>query len=236
MRILGLIPARAGSKGIPNKNIRPLAGKPLVEHTMDSAIEAHERGVLTKIIVSTDCPTVAGVARSKGLEVPFVRPAELATDEARIGEVAIHALDFLRDEMGEEFDALMLLQATCPLRNSNDIEAAVKLFTNEEADNVVSMCEVETHHPFYMYTIDTDGSPSMFSEDAAEFARRQEFPKVYERNGAIYLIKTELLRKHRSFYFGENIKALIMPEKRSVNIDRLMDLRLAEVILKECRD
>jgi CMP-N,N'-diacetyllegionaminic acid synthase len=230
MRILGLIPARAGSKGIPGKSIRMLAGKPLIEHTLQVAMEALGRGILDEVIVSTDCPTVTELSNQIGISVPFVRPDELSSDTAKIGDVAIHALDVIKDK--GDFDAVMLLQPTSPLRSVDDIEIAINVFEQQKADLVFSVSLVETHHPFYMYTLDENGTPTNFHEDALTHTRRQDFPPVYERNGAIYLISENNLRKHQSFYFGERIRTLVMPQDRSVNIDSMIDFEIAEAILR----
>ncbi|HQQ82606.1 MAG TPA: acylneuraminate cytidylyltransferase family protein [Cyclobacteriaceae bacterium] len=223
MRILGVIPARGGSKGVPHKNIRPLAGKPLIVHT----IEAARASRLSKVIVSTDDESIAEVARRAGALVPFVRPADLASDSAKSMDVAIHALKTMEAEDAIQYDAVMLLQPTTPFRRVEDINNAIdKLSVNPEADSVISVVDVEGHHPARMKYIEDGRLVDPPFVEAYENQNRQELRPMFIRNGAVYLTRRETLLQRS--YKGKVSLALIMPGELSINIDTLRDFDLAE--------
>lgn len=223
MRILGVIPARGGSKGVPHKNIRPLAGKPLIVHT----IEAARASRLSKVIVSTDDESIAEVARRAGALVPFVRPADLASDSAKSMDVAIHALKTMEAEDAIQYDAVMLLQPTTPFRSVEDINNAIdKLSVNPEADSVISVVDVEGHHPARMKYIEDGRLVDPPFVEAYENQNRQELRPMFIRNGAVYLTRRETLLQRS--YKGKVSLALIMPGELSINIDTLRDFDLAE--------
>jgi len=227
MRVLGVIPARGGSKGLPGKNILPLDGIPIICHSLRAAA----RSQLDRVIVSTDSEEIAAVARACGGDVPFLRPAELALDDTPTLPVLLHALDML----AEEYDAVMILQPTSPLRATEDIDNALQLLENDpEADSVISVVRVGDFHPARMKQV-RDGVliDPPFAE-RAEGQRRQDLPVLYIRNGAVYLTKTSVLRGMHSLKGGKSL-AYIMPEDRSVNIDTPLDYLVAEVVLKQCR-
>jgi CMP-N-acetylneuraminic acid synthetase len=228
MKILGVIPARAGSKGVLNKNVRPLSGVPLIAYT----IEASMKSRLSKVIVSTDSEEIASIARSHNAEVPFLRPKELATDRAKAIPVIQHALKFLRDERNENYDAVMMLQPTTPFRQVTDIDLAISMMEEEEdIDSVISVIDVEGHHPARMKFLDQDGFlvDPQFCEEY-ENQPRQELAPMYLRNGAIYLTRTSILEQ--GSFKGKRCKALIMPMKKSINIDSTFDFDMAEWIQK----
>ncbi len=227
MRVLPLIPARGGSKGLPRKNILPLSGMPLIAHSIRQALAVP---VMETVVVSTDDEEIARIAREYGAEVPFMRPPALSTDDARSIDVVIHALQFMEAHTGKPYDAVMLLQPTAPLRSSEDIIAALRLYEAENADSVISLYKLESLHPFYMYRLE-DSRPVPLMPEADRYHRRQDYPAVYLRNGAIYLTAREVLLEQRSFY-GERLRAVVMPAERSVNIDTLGDLARAEAILR----
>lgn len=224
MRILGIIPARGGSKGVPGKNIKPLAGKPLIVHTIEPALAS----ALTDVIVTTDDEQIASVARAAGAQVPFVRPAHLANDTTKSLDVAIHALQAMEEQNGS-YDAAMLLQPTAPFRTVADINEAIRLLeANPDADSVISVVDVQGHHPARMkYIVNGILVDPPFAE-AHENQNRQELTPMYIRNGAIYLTKRETLLQHS--YKGKMCLALLMPEQRSANIDTLNDFEEAEWI------
>lgn len=223
MRILGVIPARGGSKGVPHKNIRPLAGKPLIVHT----IEAARASRLSRVIVSTDDESIAEVARRAGALVPFVRPADLASDSAKSMDVAIHALKTMEAEDAIQYDAVMLLQPTTPFRSVEDINNAIdKLSGNPEADSVISVVDVEGHHPARMKYIEDGRLVDPPFVEAYENQNRQELRPMFIRNGAVYLTRRETLLQRS--YKGKVSLALIMPGELSINIDTLRDFDLAE--------
>lgn len=221
---LGFIPARAGSKGIRSKNIRPLAGKPLVVHTIQAAKES---GIFDCLVVSTDGKEIAEIASEAGAEVPFLRPSELATDEARGIDALHHALQWF-EERGAKYDCVMCLQPTSPLRSAADIVAAADLLLARGAEAIVSVSPVE-HHPWWSNVLPEDGCMKDFLKPGIP-ANRQELPAYYRLNGAIYLARWDFIR-NRDSWLGPCTYAYIMPRERSVDIDEEIDFKIAEVLL-----
>jgi CMP-N-acetylneuraminic acid synthetase len=224
MKVLGVIPARGGSKTVPHKNICLVAGKPLVAYTIECAARST---ALTRCIVSTDSREIAEVCRKAGGDVPFLRPAELAGDDTPTLPVLLHALE----QLHEAYDAVMILQPTSPLRTPGDIDSAVKLLDSDpSADSVVSVVKVGDHHPARMKQI-RDGVliDPPFAE-SVEGQRRQDLSELYLRNGAIYLTRTQVLKQQGSLK-GRKSLAYVMPEERSVNVDGQVDLILAEALI-----
>lgn len=217
--VLCVIPARGGSKGIPRKNVQDLGGKPLIQHSIESAARARTR-MLT--IVSTDDAEIARCARENACPV-LMRPPELARDETPIEPVLFHALQ----AMGDNFDQLVLLQPTTPFRSADDIDNAVALLTSSKADSVISIVDVGEKHPARMYHLDGDRLTRLFPEPPGR--RRQDLPPVYIRNGAIYACKTATLRTSGSL-IGIDIRGFVMPTERSVNIDVPEDLEYARFL------
>lgn len=224
MTVVALIPARGGSKGIPRKNIAPLAGRPLIAWTITAALAS---GRLQRVIVSTDDEEIAHVAREHGAEVPFLRPPELAGDESTAVDVALHALDALGTPGP---DALLLLQPTSPLRSATDICDAIDLAEQSQADAVIGICEA-TPHPYLARSLDADGKLRNFSTVPPQLTRRQDYPPAYVLNGAIYLNRCASLRATRSFE-PPGALGFIMPPERSIDIDAPLDLQIAESLLK----
>jgi len=222
-KILGVITARAGSKGIPGKNIKDVAGKPLIAYTVEAAKASK---YLTRTVVSTDGEEIAAVAKEYGADVPFMRPTEHATDTATSMQVVQHVLEELQ-KSGETYDYLMILQPTSPLRTSEDIDACIKLAVDRDADSVMSMVELEDFALKKLKTIDEqDVIYPMLDDEGKESSRRQDAQKVYKRNCAIYLTKTSLIAE--GDLFGQTPLAYVMPEERSVDINAPVDLELAE--------
>lgn len=225
-KIVGLITARGGSKGLPGKNIRPLGGKPLIAWTIDAARRADS---LARVIVSTDDKAIADVAREYGAEVPFIRPAELAQNRSPHIDVVLHALDALASVDGVSTDAVMLLQPTSPFRTADDIDAAVRLARQKGAPAVVSV--VETHdHPFLVRRQSADGSLAPFVPCDIAYPRRQDLPPAYALNGAIYLCGVETIRRLRTFEPPGTL-AYEMPPERSLQIDTPWDFDLCSMIV-----
>ncbi|MCR4419327.1 MAG: acylneuraminate cytidylyltransferase family protein [Clostridia bacterium] len=222
--VLGLIPARAGSKGLPGKNLRRLAGKPLIVHTIEAALGS---GVLDYLLVSTDSSEIASVAAAAGAAVPFLRPAHLATDEAKGIAVVHHAMAWC-ESAGMRFSWVMVLQPTSPLRSPEDIRNACSLMVERQAEAVVSVCEVD-HHPWLSNTLPEDGCMDGFLRPEVRSANRQELPKYYRLNGAIYLADWGFIRS-REHWYGPRTYAYVMPKERSVDIDDAVDFALAEVL------
>ncbi len=223
MKPLVVIPARGGSKGLPGKNIKKLMGKPLIHYTIEAA-----RALFSdeQIIVSTDDLDIKSCAEQTGLNVPFIRPAELATDTASTVEVLLHALKVSEDNHYEP-DTLILLQPTSPLRNAQHIKEAMNLFT-ENIDMVVSVKETESN-PYYVLFEENENGLLKKSK-TGNFTRRQDCPKVWEYNGAIYIIDIQSLKKQSNLNFNNIIK-YEMDENSSIDIDTEIDWMIAEYLL-----
>lgn len=222
---LAIIPARGGSKGIKDKNIINLKGKPLIAYTIEAAIESQ---VFDEIMVSTDSLKIAEISKSFGAKIPFLRPKELASDNAKTVDVIIHALNYYINQ-NIEFDYFMLLQPTSPLRNSKDIQNAVNLLFEKNANSIVSVCETE-HSPLWSNTLPDDLSLANFIKQEVKNIPRQELPKYYRINGAIYISNVDFFISEKDFY-GEKSYAYVMPPERSIDIDNLVDLKLVEILL-----
>lgn len=227
MSIVGLIPARGGSKGIPGKNIALCAGRPLLAYTAQSALEAKH---LDRVILSTDDKTIAAVGAGLGIEVPFMRPAELSGDEASSMGVIAHALDWLESN-GETVEALVLLQPTSPLRSAAQIDEAIERFRASDADTLVSVIEVpHRFHPESLMRL--DGHALLSYRTSGEMVlRRQDLSPLYARNGPAILIMTPKQIRGGNFYTGSTI-AYEMPAADSLDIDTPEDLALAALILE----
>jgi CMP-N,N'-diacetyllegionaminic acid synthase len=227
-RCLAIVPARAGSKGVPGKNVAPVGGRPLLAWTLAAARAA--RGI-DRLIVSTDSEEIAAVAREWGGETPFLRPAELARDETPGIEPVLHAVGWLAEHEGYRPELVLLLQPTSPLRIATDVEAALALLAAKDAEAVVSLCEVH-HHPAWMKTLDLQGRvvDSQPGSEAAD--RRQDLPRLFALNGAIFLAWTETLLTRRSWYCDRTY-GYVMPEERSLDVDTPWQLHLANLLLSE---
>ncbi|MGH7895511.1 MAG: cytidylyltransferase domain-containing protein [Candidatus Binatia bacterium] len=227
MKILAVVPARGGSRGIPRKNIRLLCGRPLLAWTADVARAAK---TLDRVVLTTDDTEIAEVGRGAGLEVPFLRPAELARDDTPGVAPVLHALDWLAAHEGYRPDAVMLLQPPSPLRRAEHIEEAVALFERTGADCVVSICQPD-YHPYWMKVI-RDGVLAPFMREGARYNARQELPPVYRTNGAIYLARADRVLERRTFELERTVP-YVMRREDSVNIDDEFDWWIAEQRLRE---
>ena len=224
--ILGLIPARGGSKGLPKKNIRPLLGKPLIAWTIE---QAKASKYVDRVVVSTDDKEIAEVARQYGAEVPFMRPKELARDDTPGVDVVFHAMNWFIKNENKQYDLIMLLQPTSPLRAAEDIDKAIELLFFKKAKAIVSVCEVD-HHPLWTNTLPEDGNMKAFLRPEILNKRRQDLPVFYRLNGAIYLARLDYLRKCNGF-FGPETYAYVMPRERSIDVDTNFDLKLVEYFI-----
>lgn len=217
-----LISARGGSKGIPRKNIKLIAGKPLIAWSIESALRSK---MLDAVVVSTEDEEIAEVARQWGAWVPFLRPPELAQDNTPGVDPVLHALERLSG-----FDAVLLLQPTSPMRTTEDIDACIRLAKEMQASSVISVSEPEIHpHWMYRFSADLRLRPLM---DGPTIFRRQDLPPVYAVNGALYYARADWLQRHHTFMTTETL-AYIMPPERSIDIDTLLDWKIAELLLKE---
>lgn len=226
MKILVIIPARGGSKGIPHKNIKPLNGKPLIHYTID---EAREIVGDDDICVSTDDPEIIKCVEDYGLCVPFVRPEELATDTAGTYEVLLHALSFF-EKQGRHYDAVLLLQNTSPFRKAEQIKEALALY-NDNVDMVVSVKECAANPYYCVFEEDNNGFLHVCKGDGNIF-RRQDAPKVYEYNGAIYIMNAEKLKTTHMHKMQKRVK-YVMDDLSSFDLDSMWDWKMAESIIKQ---
>ena len=227
MKNIAIIPARSGSKGLKDKNIRLLNGKPLLAYTIEAAIKSKCYDV---VIVSTDSKKYARIAEEYGAEVPFLRNKETSADNASPWEVVKEVL-LKYKELGKEFDTFTLLQPTSPLRNSIDIKNAYKELTDKKANAVVSMCELECSMHL-VNTLPKNLSMKGFISDAQYNKRRQEIRPYYRFNGAIYISKVKSFMKHMNIY-NDKCYAYIMDRNRSYDIDDLDDLKIVEALMKK---
>lgn len=225
MNTLAIIPARGGSKGLPGKNILPLAGIPLIIHTIRAAQEAKTIG---RIIISTDDEAIAEIARDAGAEVPFIRPAHLSDDKASGVDVCLHALAHANNSLDYHPELIIFLQPTSPLRSSADIDAAVKLLRDSDANSVVSVKAV-TEYPQWMKKMDAEQRISPLLEQFEIKTNRQDLEKSYILNGAIYLSTTASMKKSHSFY-GSDTRGYLMPDNRSIDIDTANDMLIAKAL------
>ena len=227
MRVLGVVIARGGSKGIARKNVTMLCGKPLLQYTADAALAANR---LSRVILTTENDEIAEVGKECGLQVPFMRPDELAQDDTPSLPVIQHAVQFMQQQ-GEQFDAILTLQPTNPLRRASDIDGAIDLLESTGADSVISFVDVGEKHPARMKYIEPDGRvvDPPFAEDF-EGQPRQDLPPLYLREGSIYLTRTEVLMQQNSFK-GDDCRAWMIPPQRACNIDTPFDLMMAEWLI-----
>lgn len=230
LSLLAVIPARGGSKGLPRKALRPLAGRPLLAHTLELAGRCSE---IDRTIVSTDDEEIAEVARSLGADVPFVRPAELAGDETPMWPVLRHALAEV-DPDGSRFGELLLLQPTSPARLPEDVAAALALLAaRPDADGVVAVSE-PTFNPLWSAVVERDGVLAPLVPGAGGYARRQDVPRVLRINGLLYLWRAAFVRAHEEDPAETAVRAALeLPDRRAIDIDTAEDLELAELLLRE---
>ena len=227
-KILAVIPARGGSKTIPKKNIKPLCGKPLIEYTFDAAKASR---LLGRVLVSTDDEQIARIARKNEMEVPFLRPIDLAKDDSSTLSVIQHAVCFLQDNENYRPDYIVILQPTSPLRTGVHIDEAIQILIETDADSVVSVTEVpHQYNPCSIMKIE-QGRLLSFMKGAEAYTRRQLKPVVYARNGAaIYAFRYETLIEKNSLY-GDDCRPYLMSKADSVDMDDSIDFEFAEFIL-----
>lgn len=223
---VGIVPARCGSTEVPGKNTRPLAGRPLVAWTIEAAMQA---GCLDRVIVTTDDPEVSRIATGMGADVPFQRPAQLATAEAAMPDVVRHCVGFL-EEQGERIDLVGVFYPTSPFRTGGDIDAAFDAFTASTADVLLSVAPVQHGHPRWCVTLDDDGAIHKFIDDGQVFYRRQELPAAYEPDGAIYFLHREALTRVNRLMHTDRMTSYISDPIRGVDINSELDFLLAEAI------
>ena len=229
-KVLAVIPARGGSKGVPRKNIRTVCGKPLIAYTIETALAA--KHLFYRIIVSTEDKEIAAIAQRYGADVPFSRPAELAGDKVPTVPVLQHAVGFVEKQDHVRFDWVCLLQPTEAFRTVQDLENGIALGLAGGCDSVISVTQVFAVHPILMKRIENDQLLPFVIEEK-EGTRRQDYqPPAYMRNGAIYLTRRDVLMWQNSIW-GKVIRPYIMPPERSVSVDSELDLKLVEILMME---
>ncbi|MBF0194272.1 MAG: acylneuraminate cytidylyltransferase family protein [Magnetococcales bacterium] len=222
--VLAVIPARGGSKGLPGKNILDLAGKPMIAWTIEAAQESN---FVDRLILSSDDENIIEVAKEWNCEVPFIRPESLAGDTATSIDVAIHALDSLT----QQYEYIVWLQPTAPLRLAEDIDHAIKICQTQNAPSCVSVVAAGKS-PYWMYSLGKENAMQPIMPQDLSSCQRQELPKAYTLNGAVYVTKTQWLREHKKFMNGGSY-AHIMPPERSIDIDSELDFKIAGMLLLE---
>lgn len=227
MKVLGLVPARGGSKGVPGKNIRRLGGKPLLQYTAEAAQAAN---LLSRVVLSTDSEEIAEMGRACGLEVPFLRPSELAEDSTPTLPVVQHAITWLENR-GTRFDAICLLQPTSPMRRPEDIDGCIRLLETTGADSAVTMRAVPPeHNPHWVYFQNGDGLLRLSTGEQEPISRRQELPPAFHREGSVYVTRRDVLMEMNSLY-GKKLAGYVVDAEDSVNIDTLADWERAEAVI-----
>lgn len=226
MKVLVVIPARGGSKGIPKKNIKELGGKPLISHTIECAIASK---LVTQIVVTTDADDIMSVAESYPITT-IKRPAELSDDYSNVVDAAMHAYQML----DENFDVLILLQPTAPFRTTKDLDEVIKMFEDVDLEGVISVVPMNEIHPARMYELDSQSKMSSLLPNG-ESLRRQDIKPVYYRNGCFYAVRVDAFLKQKKFMV-ENKKAYIMNPEWLINIDTPRDFMLAQLLFNEWKN
>jgi CMP-N,N'-diacetyllegionaminic acid synthase len=226
-KILAIIPARGGSKGLPRKNIKELNGKPLIAYTIEAAQKSK---YIDRIIVSTEDKEIEKVSKNWEAEVPYLRPKEMAIDTSSVVDCIIHMMNWLKDKEDYKPDYICLLQCTSPLRAGCDIDGAIEKLFETNMDGVVSVCEAEVNP--YWTNVFEGNRLKYFLEQGKNIIRRQDLPKIYRLNGAIYVMKTEVFLRKKTFETND-ITGYIMSSKNSIDIDTLIDFKFAELLLKD---
>ena len=226
-KVISVIPARGGSKGVPRKNIKPLAGKPLIAYTIEQSLQSE---YIDRTIVSTEDREIADISRQYGAEVPFMRPDDLAGDQVATVDVLLHTINWLEEEDKYNFDILVLLHTTTPLRAVKDIDSCIRLLVEAKADDVFSVTEAHRNPYFNMVEIKQDGKVMLSKEGT--FASRQNAPKVYDMNSSIYVWWKDILKSEKKIFL-KNSRIYIMSKERSLDIDDNLDFKIAEFLIKD---
>jgi len=225
---LGIIPARGGSKGLPNKNIKELCGKPLIAWSIEAGIKSK---YLDEILVSTDSVEIAEISKELGVKAPFLRPEHLANDTAKSVDVIKHTIEFYKNIIKKEFDYVVLLEPTSPLRESKDIDKAIELLLESNAVSIVGICKTEDQNPAFLVTKGDNGEIKGYENKNMEVLRRQDIRDVFFFEGTIYISKTEELLKKKTFYHDKTI-GYVVPKYKSLEIDDMDDFIMVEAIMK----
>ena len=228
-KILGITLARGGSKSIPRKNIKSILGKPLIAHTI---IEAKKSKFISKYIVSTDDEEIKNICIKYGAEVPFIRPAVFATDEATSSDAIKHAVQYVENKDKIQYDYIIELMCTNPLKTVEDIDACIEKLIVTKADSVIAMHKIDDNHPIRAKKIVNDRIVDFCLTETPETRRQDLKPNAYIRSGSIYALKRDQIIKYNKRYGSKNSRPYILPNIRAVNVDTEIDFILAETLLK----
>ena len=228
IRILGITLARGGSKSVPRKNIKPIAGVPLIEYTISEALKST---FLTRYIVSTDDEEIQQVAIQCGAEAPFLRPSEFSTDEASSVSAMQHAVNWVEQQEGVKYDYVVELMCTNPMKTVEDIDASIKKLISTKADSVIAVHQLEDHHPARIKKIINDKIIDFCVQEIPESRRQDLKPEAYIRSGSIYALKRDYLMIEGKRYGSDDSRPYILPQERAVNIDTETDFMIAELML-----
>lgn len=228
-RILGVTLARGGSKSIPKKNIKLINGKPLIYYTITEALKS---SFLDRYIVSTDDDEIKEISLSYGAEVPFLRPKNLSTDQASSASAIKHAVNYAEKDEGVNYDYVIELMCTNPLKNAQDIDCCIEKLIDTKADSVIAIHKLEDHHPIRIKKIINDRITDFCLPEKQETRRQDLKPDAYVRSGSIYALKRDEIVIHNRRYGTENSRPYFLPQERAVNVDTFNDFILAEILIK----
>ncbi len=226
-KFIAIITARGGSKRLPNKNILNLGGKPLISWTIEAAKNSE---FIQEVVVSTDSVEIQKISANNFVSTPFLRPEYLSNDTATSFDVVNHCIEYYKTNLNREFEYLILLQPTSPLRTTEDINGAIKLLETKKADAIVSICEMD-HSPLWSNTIESDLSLEHFLRDEVKNTRSQDLPSFYRINGAIYICKVSEFLKQKTFFIDKNIFGYKMSRESSIDIDTKLDFAMADFLI-----
>ncbi len=230
MEVLFVIPARGGSKGLPKKNIKPIAGKPLIAWSVEAAKTAADIIGNCDVIVSTDSEEIAAIAKQYGAQIPFIRPTELANDTAPSIDVMLHAVDYM-EKKGKQYKYIALIEPTSPQRDGHDLVNALNQLKNtNDAESIVGVCKTEGSHPLFLTKLNK-GFLDPYENKTYKVYRRQEIDEVYFFEGSVYISKTGSLKKRKNFYHEKTL-GFEMPKWKSFEIDDMTDFLIIEQLLK----
>ncbi len=228
MKYIILICARAGSKGLPGKNIKPLNGVPLIGWSINVAKKINR---VSRIFVTTDSQEIAEIALEYGAEIPFMRPKELSKDTSPEWLVWRHAINYFEKNNSETFDAILVLPVTAPLRSVDDINKCIDLFESEDVDSVITVSEAR-RNPYFNMIVNNNNYASLVIPPASQIKRRQDAPEVFDMTTVAYIINKDFVKNHDGIFEGK-VQSVIIPQERAIDIDDLTDFKIAEFFLKD---
>ncbi len=227
-RFLAIILARAGSKGLPGKNIKLIYGKPLVAWSIEAGLNSI---YIDEVMVSTDCPLIAEVAQKHGADIPFIRPANLATDESSSFDAICHTINFYKQNLKKVFDYIVLLEPTSPLRTSKDIDRAIEILMNSGCESIVGICKTESQNPAFLVTKDEQNLIHGYLNRNIKVIRRQEIEDIFFLEGTIYVSEVKAYMEKKTFYHQSTI-GYEVEKFKSLEIDDIDDFVMVEAIMK----